>query len=247
MKTFITCIVICFTIPLGGALVPIQYRNQEKLFHKGTPFLISSKKVSDVRLVPLDHAILQNKASFSFSIANRSSQKLNFLADNLTAYDQDDREIVIVPKQELIHQSSAHAWWRKLFSNITYWIELWYSPEYGFLGYSSNYRHRKHLYSRGLVKQAQDIAALKEDRRQEKILYLEDSQISGYEEFYFGSHTIFPDDFYSANIQIKVPDDQLEELQFLYINFDVGGEQHIFCLQYTKDESSSWWSYFYFD
>ncbi len=237
---FLICLLFC--IKGQASLTPVPYRGQEMSFFKGTPYVSSYQNGSNVTLISLDRDILKNKASFSFKIENNGSEKVHFLEHDLKVFDQLNGDVLVVPKEQLLTHAKNWAWWSRIYSSLNLLIDQWYASDYGTIRLKSKHPgHDITFFSPGVVKNTRDMAQLKDERRREKITNEEKEKVGGYEEHYFGSHTILPGESYAANFQIDLFDEQMPNLEHLYFVFSVGDDQHVFSFRYRPDTTSSWW------
>lgn len=233
---------------------PAKYADQEEILEKGGMMLLS-KKNNDILMYQTQETIKKSRANFFFTISNFSDKTINLYTHNVRATDQWGRPIRIVPKRELIKNKKKETGWQLFSSGIISCIESDEANRAGKVTYRENTHAREHTHYRhrggrtsasGVVdthldsttygsihNEAERQRALRAVRhesalREQAILNQQAHFEEGMQNNYFDAETIYPEEIFSANVQIEVPKNILKDLEFILFHFDLGEEQHSF-------------------
>jgi len=234
-----------------------KYDGQEELYEKGGLMLFSSKQ-NDILFYQTSSTLKYNKANFYFSFTNCGDKPVNINENSLTVTDQFGRRIRVVPKSELVKtKQKAHSW--AMFSaNLSELANTMEASKAGDTTVHTH-AHGQAVtdsakYKRGKLKtsehtnttytdcsstyirsEAERQRALTETRQEAALRRLAiNNEMNQFEnkmdDNYFAAQTVYPEEAFSANLQIDVPKEIEKDLQYIYFYFNVDGEQHIFAV-----------------
>lgn len=259
MKILFLCLSLLTTVACFGEryLQPVKYEDQEELFERGGLMLFSSKN-NDILFYQTRETLKNNCANFFFSFTNCQDRNINVLFHNLTVTDQYGRIIKVVPKKQLLKGEENNMAWAMLFSGVVELADTLEANQAGKTtvhththgsacantarvrnGYVTNSAHADVAYSSSscsvIQSEAERQKALRMARQDAALRNLaltnKYQTIEGkIHDNYFDSQTVYPEESFSANVQIEVPKYIEKDLQYIYFHFNIDDETHIFAV-----------------
>ncbi len=202
-------------------------------------------------------------AGFILRVQITVESRLIFIFKNLSVTDQWGRPIRVLKKEEMIAKKKTKARWKQFASALCTGLQSYNAQSAGDIKFHSNTTDNYYFNGRssvlgGWVNSSGNIygssstsgtiqcEALKRQAMQEVNMQgqlrsaMIEEECKEYESTmkscYFDSNTLFPNVLHESIFQIAVPRNIENQLEYLFINLDVGGERHTFCF-YCANQS----------
>lgn len=244
-----------------------KYENQEEVFIQGCPVTVSNK-INSALMYQTCETLKDRKASFYFSLSNKTDKPINFLFSDLYVTDQSGKPIKIIHKKEIIAIKESSRKWKLIGSALRTNTDSINANNNGTVQYhsqtndrfSSNLNRSENIAKSNIRTQNSSttsgtihVEALRQQAlrnvqndaksRNEAIQANYDDWIYRLHNFYFDSTTIFPGSTYSANFHIDIDKNIEEKLQYLIFTYHIGEEEHKFCF-YCGKKKTEWYQFF---
>ena len=244
-----------------------KYDYQEEVLIQGCPVTVSNK-INSALMYQTCETLKDRKASFYFSLSNKTDKPINFLFSDLHVTDQSGKPIKVVSKKEIIAIKENSKNWNLFTSALRTNTDTINANKAGTVQYQSqtNSRYSSNFNESGnrtrSSKSGQNSSATNgtihiEALRQQALRNVQndaksrndaiqanyDDWIYRLNNFYFDSTTIFPGCTFSANFHIEVDKYIEEKLQYLIFTYHIDGEEHKFCF-YCEKKKKEWYQFF---
>ncbi len=212
MKNIVLAILcICSTgFAATYKMVPYKTDGIGDFLIEGEAHLFSQRRHYVILHNPEEPLLKKGRGDLKLTYANNSHQPVNVYYENLRVTDQWGRPIPVVKKEAILKKETNSQAWGDLFSGLSDSIDFQNARKEGFevmdkVGQKNfdNYIERQ-------------------ERNKESVSEIKTT--------YFDSSTLLPNSLKTSYFRISVPKHIENQLQYLFVNLDMDGETHTFCV-----------------
>ena len=236
-------------------LVPLKMAEQHEWLRQGQTLWVSGKH-NPVSVCSTEKVMKNGKGTFFISCSNNAEFPINLYFQNVSITDQWGRPIRLIHKEELIEKKKSQTRWAQFASALCTGLDACSAQNAGDIHFQSNtsetYRvnqsnhgangwNNNHgsmhgssstsgtIHCEALKRQALEQVTRDGQARKALITNEYENYESSYNHHYFDSNTLLPQTCYESFFHIAIPKDIEKNLEYLFVNVDLGGERHTFC------------------
>lgn len=258
LTTLCTYLLMSTTLCFAGHGLPIRgiaTNNVDEIFENGGLILASEKQHSIYMYNTTPR--VSGYCNFFVEIHNESPHRETFYFQDLVVTDQWGRRLPVRSKNSVVKRQERENSTRDFFHSLSCAIDsINTEKKAGKVKYKEESRGysktkvrtgdrrgtvartevRSENYSRikgEAVDEGMKRLELREMRREharERAAIARENAVamSNAMSYYIDNHTLMPDEVYGSNFQVIIPDDILDELEYIYVHYTFAGEKHTF-------------------